>query len=79
MTFANEPAAGAASLEEALLRVLATQARRIPLPVFVVALMIAALAARHLPLWLCAGWLLLVATVLLARFVILGRLPASTR
>ncbi len=79
MTFANEPAAGAASLEEALLRVLATQARRIPLPVFVVALMIAALAARHLPLWLCGGWLLLVATVLLTRFVILGRLPGSTR
>jgi signal transduction histidine kinase/CheY-like chemotaxis protein len=79
MTFANEPAAGAASLEEALLRVLATQARRIPLPVFVVAVMIAALAARHLPLWICAGWIALVAAMLAARFVILGRLPKSER
>jgi signal transduction histidine kinase/ActR/RegA family two-component response regulator len=79
MTFANEPTAGLASLEEALLRVLAAQARRIPLPVFVVAAMIAALAAQHLPLWICVGWLALVAAVLLARFFVLGRLPANAR
>lgn len=79
MTFADEPAAGAGSLEEALLRVVSTRSRRIQFAVFGIALMMAALGARHLPLWICAGWLVLVAAVLIARYVILGRLPASTR
>src|SRR5512132_3352437 len=79
MTFAHEPAATAGSLEEALLRVLARQARRIPLPVFIVAVLIAALASERLPLWLCGAWLSIVACVLAARFVILGRLPGMSR
>src|SRR6266536_4311956 len=79
MTFAHEPAATAGSLEEALLRVLARQARRIPLPVFVVAVLIAALASERLPAWIWGTWLCAVACVLGARFVILGRLPSLTR
>ncbi len=79
MTSAHEPAATAKSLDEALLRVLARQARRIPLPVFVVAVLIAALASERFPAWIWGGWLLVVACVLGARFVVLGRLPSMRR
>ncbi len=79
MTFDHEPAAPATSLEEALLRVLARQAWRIPLPVFVVAVLIAALASERLPAWIWGTWLFAVACVLGARFVILGRLPRTGR
>ena len=79
MTSAHEPAATAKSLDEALLRVLARQARRIPLPVFVVAVLIAALASERFPAWIFGGWLLVVACVLGARFVVLGRLPSMSR
>ncbi len=75
MMFADEPAATPKSLEEALLSVLARQARRIPLPVFIVAVLIAALASERLPAWIWGTWLLIVAGVLGARFVVLGRLP----
>jgi signal transduction histidine kinase len=64
-----------ASLEEELLRLLARQARRVPVPVFLAALMIAALAWNRLPVWILVAWLALVVSVLAVRWILLGRLP----
>lgn len=68
----------ASSLEEELLRMLARQARRIPIPVFLAALMIAALASDYLPAWILATWLALVVAMLVIRWHVLGRLPAQS-
>jgi signal transduction histidine kinase/CheY-like chemotaxis protein len=67
--------APAGTLEEELLRALARQTRRVPLPVFLATLMIAALAAQRVPLGAWAGWLLLVSLVLIVRRTLLWRLP----
>jgi len=72
------PAAPSASLEEEVLRVLARQGRRVPVPVFLAALLIAALAYGRVPTWILASWLAWVAIVLAVRWVVLGRLPAQT-
>ena len=69
----------AASLEEELLRLLARQARRVPLPVFLATLLIAALAWNRVPAWIPAAWLTLVVAVLALRWAVLGRLPQLTR
>jgi signal transduction histidine kinase len=66
------------SLEEELLRMLARQARRIPIPVFLAALMIAALASDYLPAWILGAWLVLVVAMLAIRWHVLGRLPLRT-
>jgi len=66
------------SLEDELLRMLARQARRIPVPVFLAALMIAALASDDLPASVLAGWLALVVGMLAIRWQVLGRLPMRT-
>ncbi|MDQ1919284.1 ATP-binding response regulator [Massilia pseudoviolaceinigra] len=68
--------ATAHSLEAELLRLLARQGRRVPIPVFLGAVMIAALAWGRVPTVYLGAWLLLVALVLTARWLILGRLPA---
>jgi signal transduction histidine kinase/CheY-like chemotaxis protein len=65
----------AGTLEEELLRALARQTRRVPVPVFLAMLMIAALAAQHVPFGAWAGWLLLVSAVLILRCTLLWRLP----
>ena len=70
-------AQAASSLEEELLRMLARQARRIPVPVFLAALMIAALASDRVPAWAVTGWLGLVAVVLAIRWQTLGRLAEA--
>jgi signal transduction histidine kinase len=70
-------APAASSLEEELLRMLARQARRIPVPVFLAALMIAALATGRVPGWAVLGWLALVAVMLVVRWQALGRLAAA--
>ena len=70
-------AQAASSLEEELLRMLARQARRIPVPVFLAAVMIAALASGRVPGWAVGGWLALVALVLAIRWQALGRLAAA--
>jgi len=67
--------APAGTLEEELLRALARQTRRVPIPVFLAMLMIAALAAQHVPFGAWAGWLLLVSVVLILRRTLLWRLP----
>lgn len=73
---AERASKAAGSLEEELLALLARQARRIPIPVFLATLMIAALAADHVPTWILAGWLSLVVVVLAIRWYALGRLAA---
>jgi signal transduction histidine kinase len=74
----QQPSDATGSLEEELLRLLARQGRRVPIPIFLAAFMIAAMAYGRIPALLLAGWLLLVAAVLAARWVVLGRLPALT-
>ena len=76
MTSQVVTAGTARTLEEELLRALARQTRRVPLPVFLATLMIAALAAQRVPLGAWAGWLLLVAAVLVVRRTLLWRLPS---
>lgn len=66
--------AAANSLEQELLRLLARQGRRMPLPVFLASVMIAVLALGRVAPHLLAGWLALVLLVLLLRWLILGRL-----
>jgi signal transduction histidine kinase len=65
----------ARTLEEELLAFLARQSRRIPVPVFLAALMIAALAWDYVRAGILAAWLCLVAVVLLVRWQVLDRLP----
>jgi signal transduction histidine kinase/CheY-like chemotaxis protein len=68
----------ARTLEEELLRALARQTRRVPIPVFLATLMIAALAAQKVPVAAWGGWLLLVAITLVVRRTVLWRLPRMT-
>ena len=68
----------ARTLEEELLRALARQTRRVPIPVFLATLMIAALAAQKVPVAAWGGWLLLVAITLVIRRSVLWRLPRMT-
>ncbi|MES2019587.1 MAG: ATP-binding protein [Pseudomonadota bacterium] len=63
------------SLEAELLRLLARQGRRVPIPVFLAAVMIASMAYGRTSTLGLGAWLLLVALVLAARWLILGRLP----
>lgn len=67
-------------LEDELLQLLARQGRRVPLPVFLTAALLAFMAAGHVePPWIVWIWLALVALVLLVRWKILGLLPSTTR
>lgn len=74
MTAVEPSSTAARTLEEELLAFLARQARRIPIPVFLAALMIAALSWQYVPKWILAGWLGLVAVMLIVRWHVLGRL-----
>lgn len=74
---AKKPAADAALAEELLVQV-ARQARRVPLPVFAVALTTAFMAAGAAPAWALATWLGFVGVVVVARRIVLAALPART-
>lgn len=67
------------SLEEELLRLLARQGRRVPVPVFLASIVIAALAYGYVSTWAWAGWLVIVAVMLGLRWAVLGRLTALSR
>ncbi len=67
------------TLEEELLRLLARQGRRVPIPVFLASLAIAALAFGDVPTWSLAAWLVLVAATLAVRWMVLGQLPGLSR
>lgn len=69
------------SLEDELLQLLSRQGRRLPVPVFLAAAMMAwlARAPQGADDTVLAVWLLVVAAVLAVRKVVLGRLPGLTR
>ena len=85
MIASAQGSSAARSLEEELLALLARQARSIPIPVFLAACMIAALAYGYVPSWAPAAWLGLVTAVLVLRWRMLNRLavldtmPAARR
>jgi len=62
-------------LEDQLLVLLGRQAKRVPFPVFLMSLIVAAMAAKYVTPFAWAPWLAIVALVLVARIMILPRLP----
>jgi signal transduction histidine kinase/ActR/RegA family two-component response regulator len=78
MTTVERASSAAGTLEEELLRLLARQARRMPVPVFLAALMIAGLAWGSVPAPILVAWLALVLAVLAVRWRLLGRLATLT-
>jgi signal transduction histidine kinase/CheY-like chemotaxis protein len=72
-------AAPAATWQEELLLVLLRQSKRVFLPVFLTALVVAGMAYGHVPTWVLAAWLGLVAAMLGVRRIVLGRLAGSKR
>lgn len=77
MTTASTTALGNASSEFVLelLQLLARQGRRVPVPVFLCALLLASIAASQLGGWMPWIWLSMVMLVLLVRWKVLGGLP----
>lgn len=67
----------ATSVEHELLALLNRQVRRVPVPVFLAAVLVAGLAYGRVPTWLLAVWLGLVVVVLIARRLVLGRVSAA--
>ncbi|MEJ2317477.1 MAG: HAMP domain-containing sensor histidine kinase, partial [Gammaproteobacteria bacterium] len=65
------------TIADEYLRVLATQASRVPLPVFVADLIIASLAANHYSALAWGSWLVIITAILLVRWRILTRLPSQ--
>ena len=65
-------------LEDQLLLLLGRQAKRVPAPVFLTAAILAGLAAQYVTPLIWVPWLVAVALVLLARIIILPRLPDLT-
>lgn len=72
----REPNLEDQSVKLELLQLLARQGRRMPYPVGLSAVVIAAMASARLPLWVTVGWVGLVFTVLAMRWLVLGRLPS---
>lgn len=71
-----EPSANAVkSLEQELVILLAMEGKKVPVPVFITAAMIAALAFPYVSALLWAPWLVLVAAMLVLRWIALSRLP----
>lgn len=75
MSRSDVAAAGAGTFDEELLQLLARQGRRLPVPLFILAAVIAAMAARHVGLLVPLMWLCLVVVVIALRWVVLARLP----
>ena len=65
------------TIADEYLRVLATQASRVPVPVFIAALIIASMAANHYGVLVWGSWLVIITTILLARWRILTGLPSK--
>jgi signal transduction histidine kinase/CheY-like chemotaxis protein len=74
----NDPATPQdGTITDEYLRVLATQASRVPVPVFIVALIITSMAASYYSALVWGSWLVIITTILLARWRILTRLPSK--
>ena len=65
-------------LEAELLKLLGRQARRVPIPVFLTALIVAGLASQYLSPLVWVPWLAIVGLVLVVRSIVLPKLPAMT-
>lgn len=65
------------TLEDELLVLLASQARKVLIPVFVVSAMIAGLAAPYIPAYQWIGWLVAVFLILLARRIVIPMLAEN--
>jgi signal transduction histidine kinase/CheY-like chemotaxis protein len=73
----NDPATPQdGTITDEYLRVLATQASRVPVPVFIVAVIITSMAASYYSALVWGSWLVIITTILLARWRILTRLPS---
>jgi signal transduction histidine kinase/CheY-like chemotaxis protein len=73
----NDPATPQdGTITDEYLRVLATQASRVPIPVFIVAVIITSMAASYYSALVWGSWLVIITTILLARWRILTRLPS---
>lgn len=66
------------TVQEEYLQVLAIQSRRVPIPLFLVACIVAGMAAKHYPTSLWLSWLVVVGIVLTFRWQFLSRLPDMT-
>ncbi len=75
----DKPARLSAALAEELLALLARQGRRVPVPVFLCALLLASVAWSQLGGWLPWAWLALVTLVLAVRWKVLAGLPSARR
>jgi signal transduction histidine kinase/CheY-like chemotaxis protein len=67
----------APGLADELLQLLARQGHRVPIPVFLCALLLASVASSQLGGWLPWAWLAMVTILLTVRWKVLGRLPAA--
>jgi signal transduction histidine kinase/ActR/RegA family two-component response regulator len=65
-------------LEEELLLLLSRQGKRVPIPVFLVAAILAIFVSDQLPMSIWGSWLALVGIVLMVRLHVLGKLPDLT-
>jgi signal transduction histidine kinase len=66
-------------IQQRLLELVAEQSRRVPIAVGCLLVMVAFMAAQHLPPWIPALWLVAAIAVLLVRWRWLGLLPARTQ
>jgi len=69
------PKAPRDEVQQRLLELLADQSRRVPVGVGVLLVVVALMAARHMPPWIPGVWLLATLGILLLRRHVLGRLP----
>lgn len=77
MSHANVPG-NTITFEEELLRFLARQPKRVPIPIFLLAALIWGMAVQQLPPLLPSAWLCLVLFVLILRWAIQGKLSEFT-
>lgn len=66
------------SLEQELLRLVARQVARVPVPIFISAAIITSFASSYVPTWAWCGWLSLAVSMLAIRWIVLRRLPEQT-
>ena len=66
------------TITDEYLRVLATQASRVPLPVFIADLIIASMAAKYYSTLVWGSWIVIITAILVTRWWILTRLPSKS-
>ncbi|MFM9880747.1 MAG: ATP-binding protein [Burkholderiaceae bacterium] len=66
------------SVEQEILRLIASQSRQSPVPVFIAVALLALIAASRIPVWMAAVWFVLAVVMLIVRFRALRSLPLRT-